>query len=122
MGKKIDRIVWEQFVGTDPIIGFKPLTQDIVILSQCNAGTVYLFNIPTESWTHHNINQNQPIFSGLATNMVTLNDGTLKMFTDYSNDLKVHKWDDPSGDQYLIIQTKDQTLGDPAQRKTLKKI
>ena len=122
LGKKIDRIVWEQFVGTDPIIGFKPLTQDIVILSQCNAGTVYLFNIPTESWTHHNINQNQPIFSGLATNMVTLNDGTLKMFTDYSNDLKVHKWDDPSGDQYLIIQTKDQTLGDPAQRKTLKKI
>ena len=51
-----------------------------------------------------------------------MNDGTLKMFTDYSNDLKVHKWDDPSGDQYLIIQTKDQTLGDPAQRKTLKKI
>ena len=122
LGKKIDRNIWEDFVGTDPIIGFKPLTQDIVILSQCNAGTVYLFNMPTESWTHHNINQNQPIFSGLATNMVTLNDGTLKMFTNYSDDLKVHKWEDPSGDQYLIIQTKDQTLGDPAQRKTLKKI
>jgi hypothetical protein len=52
------------------------------------------------------------------------------MYTNNSDVLKPHLWKTPTvipgtntrDDQYVIITTKDQTLGDPAQRKTLKKI
>jgi len=124
LGKKISRTNWDTFIGADPMIAYRPLTQDIVVVTKSLIGKVYLYNMTTESWTFHVgiTNDTNWSFSGYATNMVTLNDGTVKMYTNGSNQLKPHIWKGVLQDKNITIVTKDQTLGDPAQRKTLKKI
>ena len=124
LGKKIERLHWELFIGTDPMIAYRPLTQDIVIINQAHNGQVYIYNMVSESWTLQagittSFTTN---YIGIATNMITLNDGTVKMYTNNSNALKPHTWTKVNQVKAIEVVTKDQTLGDPAQRKTLKKI
>jgi len=124
LGKKLSRTNWDAFIGDDPMIAYKPLTQDIVIVTKALTGKAYVYNMPTESWTFHVgiTNDTAWLFSGYATNMITLNDGTVKMYTNYQDSLKPLIWKGVLQDKHITIVTKDQTLGDPAQRKTLKKV
>lgn len=124
LGKKIDRIHWQTFVGIDPMIAYRPITQDIIIANQGSSGRIYLYNMITESWTTHaGSGLSGSNFSGYGTNMVTLNDGTVKMYANVGGSaLRPYIWTTVAEDKTIEVVTKDQTLGDPAQRKTLKKI
>jgi len=122
LGKKIDRNHWDTFIGIDPLIAYKPLTQDIVILNKGQSGAVYIYNMITESWTLQQGDGFSAVHTGIATNMITLNNGTVKIYADTSNALRSNEWTTADTDTPINVITKDQTLGDPAQRKTLKKI
>ena len=56
------------------------------------------------------------------TNMITLSDGTLKAYADQGSYLYEFHWKNYNSTMFIKIITKDETLGDPAQRKTLKKV
>ena len=129
LGKKIDRRHWtNDFIGANPMIGYKPLTQDLVVMSHHTSPRVYVYNLITGSWVR------KAGFSGDTegailsvaypwTNLITLNDGTLKGYLDSTADyITEYHWEDSTNDRYIKIITKDETLGDPAQRKTLKKV
>jgi hypothetical protein len=129
LGKKIDRRHWtDDFIGANPMIGYKPLTQDLVIMSHHTSPRAYVYNIITGSWVRKSgfSGDTEGAILGVNypwTNLITLNNGTLKGYLDtHTSAVTRYHWEDSTDDRYIKIITKDETLGDPAQRKTLKKV
>lgn len=130
--QKIDPSKWDNDIGSAPVIGYKPLTKELLIFGASSGGCKgYVFNMKTESFTKmagytSSQSGNTTVWSEgdlieyAVTNMVTHNNGDLVF---YQTDRKLYKWATPavSVDTYIEILTRDQDFKDPARRKAVKR-
>tara|TARA_A100001037_G_scaffold53095_1_gene45193 strand:+ start:17969 stop:20599 length:2631 start_codon:yes stop_codon:yes gene_type:complete len=125
---KIDRSEWTNLVGNKPLIGFKPLSQDLLVIGDYADSKAYNFNMITMSWQR--ISSNDGSAEDVLveddkhiTNLQTKKDGTLRAYQDSTtHNIKSFNINTASATNYIDIRTKDETLEDPAQFKTLKKV
>ena len=128
LSNKIDRSEWSNLVGNKPLIGFKPLSQDLLVIGDYADSKAYNFNMITMSWQRISSNdgsaEDELVPSdGHITNLQTIKNGTLRAYQDSTtNNIKSFNIKTASATNYIDIRTKDETLEDPAQFKTLKKV
>jgi len=128
--QKIESSKWNDDMGTQPIIGYKPLTKELLILGNASGGCKgYIFSMVTESFTKMSefTSSGDPVvwtegnlISGSVTNMTTHNNGDLVF---YQADEILYKWAAPANsvDTYIEVLTRDQDFKDPARRKAVKR-
>jgi len=125
--EKIDRDSWYADTVDICVIGYNPLDNQIhVIMDYNKTGFVYNFNSKGferySGLTNVNAVGDVIIESGWS-NMITQPDGKLSiLYNDATSETDLTRFEaTPSGDVYIEMITKDDSLGDPAQFKSLKK-
>lgn len=127
LAKKIDREFWNDLIGSVPVIGYKPKTQDVVIFADAGGGNGIVYNFLTESFTKQIGDISTNLHTTEITNLITMNDGDLRFYSENSSSggaVTLREWDAAGTNDaiYINVSTKDDILDDPAQRKTLKKV
>jgi len=116
----ISDTVWQSFLNQPPhLVSYEPNEKNIIVQGESNGSNdLYVFNIPTKSWSR----QNNNITSTYNTNTNTvIHDGKV-IIGGYDSDnkkIKIFQWSTTQASQSFVLHTKEFDLGAPSLKKKI---
>ena len=120
-GKLIKDSTWQAFVNSTTTVGYSPKNRVIIVMdSTSTTDDMYLYHIPTRSWTKGDSGT-----SHVSTNFaVDKNQELIVLDKGAGNTTSalIKKWDNTSQNQTITLNTKDFDFGNPAKKKHVRKV
>lgn len=120
-GKLIKDSTWQAFVNSTTTVGYSPKNRVIIVMdSTSSSDDMYLYNIPTKSWTKGDSGT-----AHISTNFAIDKDQELIVLDKGAGNTTsglIRKWDTTSQNQTITLTTKDYDFGNPATKKHVRKV
>ena len=120
-GKLIKDSTWQAFVNSTTTVGYSPKNRVIIVMdSTSTTDDMYLYHIPTRSWTKGDSGT-----SHVSTNFAIDKDQELIVLDKGASNTTsalIRKWDTTSQNQTITLNTKDFDFGNPATKKHVRKV
>ena len=120
-GKLIKDSTWQAFVNSTTTVGYSPKNRVIIVMdSTSSTDDMYLYHIPTRSWTKGGSGT-----SHVSTNFAIDKDQELIVLDKGAGNTTsalIRKWNTTSQNQTITLTTKDIDFGNPATKKHVRKV
>lgn len=120
-GKLIKDSTWQAFVNSTTTVGYSPKNRVIIVMdSTSSTDDMYLYHIPTRSWTKGDSGT-----ANVSTNFAIDKDQELIVLDKGASNTTsalIRKWDNSSQNQTITLTTKDIDFGNPATKKHVRKV
>ena len=120
-GKLIKDSTWQAFVNSTTTVGYSPKNRVIIVMdSTSSTDDMYLYHIPTRSWTKGDSGT-----SHVSTNFAIDKDQELIVLDKGAGNTTsalIRKWNTTSQNQTITLTTKDIDFGNPATKKHVRKV
>ena len=120
-GKLIKDSTWQAFVNSTTSVGYSPKNRVIIVMdSTSSTDDMYLYHIPTRSWTKGDSGT-----ANVSTNFAIDKDQELIVLDKGASNTTsalIRKWDNSSQNQTITLTTKDIDFGNPATKKHVRKV
>ena len=120
-GKLIKDSTWQAFVNSTTTVGYSPKNRVIIVMdSTSSTDDMYLYHIPTRSWTKGDSGT-----AHVSTNFAIDKDQELIVLDKGAGNTTsalIRKWNTTSQNQTITLTTKDIDFGNPATKKHVRKV
>ena len=134
--RKILPKTWSDFITTETQVAYFPIKRQLIVVKQSkslypssspNDGNMYLYDLPTQSWTQHDsrflfgTNTNNRYQTNIVNYPYSSQEEAV-FGQQVGGDIKVSHWQDNAALGTIDIQTKDLDFGQPGVQKLISKV